>query len=773
MKAVGRNTAIRVNVVAITARPISSAASIAAWYGVLPMRRWRTMFSTSTIASSTRMPTTSDSASKVTTLIEKPSRYMPMKAGITDIGSAMADTKVARQSRRNSQTTSTARIAPSYSRCSEPWYSSCTGVTKSKACTSSTSGRCSLSSARAFCTAAPTATSLSPRLRATSKPTTGLPLSRAAARGSATVSVTVSDLVQPDAPAIRKGQLQGGDLRRGLDGGERAHRLLAAADVGAAAGALGLHLAQLPGDLGGGRAQGLQARRVQRNADLAAHAADAVDRADTAHRQQLAGDVVVDEPGQRLFVHARRIHREGQHRLARQVHLGDDGLAHVARQLAAHARYGRADVVDGFLHRLFQPEFRGDGDDAILHLGVDVLEALQRGDRVLDLARHVGFQLRRRRARQRCGDAHRRQVDVREVLHLHGIEGQEAAEREQHEQHHRRNRVADRPGGDVHHVMRSRYCLAPEAATARRRRIHQPHQVAVVEEPGAGRNDAGIGGQPADDLQLVPHQPAGLHLDLAHTRVGIDAVHVAEAIAHHHGSLRHRDSGRGAQVELAAREHAGARAGGRPGQGSQVHIDQGRAGLRVDGRADHPHSSRQPRAAGRRHQGRRAGRDAAELGGSHFGAPFQPALPDEAEQLGAVAHHRADGGRACRDDAAVGRVHLGLGQPHLLRLHQRPRRLDFRLRRLLGGEVLGDLRCAERARAFQACARAGRCSPRRRRPLPLRPGWRGPARLRREACRPPEWPAPGPCARCRPRPRAPASSAAPLPRRPRWPPARP
>ena len=31
MKAVGKNTAIRVKVVAITARPISSAASIAAW----------------------------------------------------------------------------------------------------------------------------------------------------------------------------------------------------------------------------------------------------------------------------------------------------------------------------------------------------------------------------------------------------------------------------------------------------------------------------------------------------------------------------------------------------------------------------------------------------------------------------------------------------------------------------------------------------------------------------------------------------------------------
>jgi hypothetical protein len=36
MNAVGRKTAISVKVVAMTARPISSAASIASWYGVYP-----------------------------------------------------------------------------------------------------------------------------------------------------------------------------------------------------------------------------------------------------------------------------------------------------------------------------------------------------------------------------------------------------------------------------------------------------------------------------------------------------------------------------------------------------------------------------------------------------------------------------------------------------------------------------------------------------------------------------------------------------------------
>ncbi|MNT06645.1 hypothetical protein D3C72_1413220 [compost metagenome] len=138
------------------------------------------------------MPTTSDIASSVITLMEKPKRCMPMNAGMIDSGSATAETNVARQSRKNSHTTSTASSAPSYSRCMEPSYSSCTGFTKLKASVTSRSGCCSRSSFKAANTAPPTSTSLAPLLRATSKPTTGLPLSKAIARGSATVSVTVA-----------------------------------------------------------------------------------------------------------------------------------------------------------------------------------------------------------------------------------------------------------------------------------------------------------------------------------------------------------------------------------------------------------------------------------------------------------------------------------------------------------------------------------------------------------------------------------------------------
>ena len=144
------------------------------------------------MASSTRTPITRESASRVTMLRLKPSHTIPAKAGITDSGKATADISVARHSRKNIQTTITASSAPSYSNLSELRYSSCTGVTKSNASVRTMcSWRC-FSSLRASLTALPTTISLSPRLRATSKPTTGRPSRSAAERASPTISFTVA-----------------------------------------------------------------------------------------------------------------------------------------------------------------------------------------------------------------------------------------------------------------------------------------------------------------------------------------------------------------------------------------------------------------------------------------------------------------------------------------------------------------------------------------------------------------------------------------------------
>ena len=115
---------------------------------------------------------------------------MPMKAGITDSGSATAVMNVARQSRKNSHTTSTASSAPSASSDNDARYSSSTGVTKSSTSLSTMSGCVTLSCSSAARTPRPTSTSLEPLAREISNPTTGTPLSSAAERCSAVVSCT-------------------------------------------------------------------------------------------------------------------------------------------------------------------------------------------------------------------------------------------------------------------------------------------------------------------------------------------------------------------------------------------------------------------------------------------------------------------------------------------------------------------------------------------------------------------------------------------------------
>ena len=77
------------------------------------MRIWRTIFSISTIASSTSTPATRLSASSEMPLSVKPIMSMNQKVGIAESGIAKADIIVARQSRRNRKTMTTASTAPS------------------------------------------------------------------------------------------------------------------------------------------------------------------------------------------------------------------------------------------------------------------------------------------------------------------------------------------------------------------------------------------------------------------------------------------------------------------------------------------------------------------------------------------------------------------------------------------------------------------------------------------------------------------------------------
>ena len=77
------------------------------------MRMWRTMFSISTIASSTSTPATRPMAMVDMKFMVIPNMLMNQKAGMAESGMEIADISVARISRRKMRTTSTARTAPS------------------------------------------------------------------------------------------------------------------------------------------------------------------------------------------------------------------------------------------------------------------------------------------------------------------------------------------------------------------------------------------------------------------------------------------------------------------------------------------------------------------------------------------------------------------------------------------------------------------------------------------------------------------------------------
>ena len=77
------------------------------------MRMCLTIFSISTIASSTSTPATNPSANSDIWFNVKPSKSMNQNAGIADNGMAIDDMIVARQSRKNRNTTTMASNAPS------------------------------------------------------------------------------------------------------------------------------------------------------------------------------------------------------------------------------------------------------------------------------------------------------------------------------------------------------------------------------------------------------------------------------------------------------------------------------------------------------------------------------------------------------------------------------------------------------------------------------------------------------------------------------------
>src|SRR5581483_6395467 len=119
MNAVGMNTPINTNAMAMSAPDTSSIVSCAAWRGDRCFSSInREMFSTTTMASSTTMPIASTSPNNDKLFSEKPNAASTAPVPTNEIGIAMIGTNAARQLCKNTSTTSATSTTASNNVCS-------------------------------------------------------------------------------------------------------------------------------------------------------------------------------------------------------------------------------------------------------------------------------------------------------------------------------------------------------------------------------------------------------------------------------------------------------------------------------------------------------------------------------------------------------------------------------------------------------------------------------------------------------------------------------
>ena len=156
-----------------------------------------------------------------------------------------------------------------------------------------------------------------------------------------------------------------------------------------------------------------------------------------------------------------------------------------ARQIGADARHRVAHVVERGREIRAEAELDARRRRAFVDGRGHLLDAGDRRDGVLDLARDLALHLRRRDAGIRDRDDDGRELDVGPIQHAELREADQARDRQRDEQDDDGNRIADRPGDEVH-----------EPPTA----LLDADAIAVLQEAGALVDDALAGFDAADDL---------------------------------------------------------------------------------------------------------------------------------------------------------------------------------------------------------------------------------------------------------------------------------
>ena len=246
--------------------------------GDLPMRMWRTMFSISTMASSTRMPVTMVMASRLTRLSEKPSASMRperrhdrqrqrdgrdhRRAPVAQEDEHDDDGEQrALDQRLHRRVVGAADVWSTWCRC---WQIR----RRDGACASSVDGLGDVGGDDGVARALGARDGEGDDRIAVERGE-GARLGDGVGDGA--------ELVEAHLAAARQRDHGRGEIGDRLLAGERADRLLAPADLAAAAGQIDVGRPQLAVDVAGRDAEGQQPVGIERDADLAVDAADALD----------------------------------------------------------------------------------------------------------------------------------------------------------------------------------------------------------------------------------------------------------------------------------------------------------------------------------------------------------------------------------------------------------------------------------------------------------------------------------------------------------------
>ncbi len=197
-------------------------------------------------------------------------------------------------------------------------------------------------------------------------------------------------------------------------------------------------------------AGGLQRLRIELDGQLALDAADDADLGDAADAAQLVGDAGIDDAGQLRPGQRRRGQRQLDDREVVRIEAGQDRLLHLLRQIVADLRDAVADVLGRFLQVLREVELDGDDAEAVERVRLDLLDAADRGDLLLDRIDDLALDGVRRRAR--IGDRHRddRRRHLGELVGVEAQQGEDAEDRDGDHHHDGHDRPFDGEIRDGH-----------------------------------------------------------------------------------------------------------------------------------------------------------------------------------------------------------------------------------------------------------------------------------------------------------------------------------